>query len=152
MTSTAWRPSRGLADTTPKQARTVQMAELQLTSGSLRCSGEPARRSMRRGSRTAAPARSESGQSERSRWRMMRKRGWAAAAADTRRWRDRRGRRRAARHDHPDAGEEQAMTSARKSGKSAEKRSGERRGATTRWRVAGPIDPRRDTTIVENEA
>ncbi|KAK9148212.1 hypothetical protein Scep_006969 [Stephania cephalantha] len=28
-------------------------------------------------------------------------------------------------------------------------RRGERRGATARWHVAGPIDPRRDTTIVD---
>ncbi|KAK9132184.1 hypothetical protein Scep_011712 [Stephania cephalantha] len=31
-------------------------------------------------------------------------------------------------------------------------RRGERHGATARWRVAGPIDPRRDTTTVDKEA
>ncbi|KAK9104636.1 hypothetical protein Scep_021480 [Stephania cephalantha] len=31
-------------------------------------------------------------------------------------------------------------------------RHGERRGTTARWRVAGPVDPRRDTTTVDNEA
>ncbi|KAK9112209.1 hypothetical protein Scep_019728 [Stephania cephalantha] len=48
-----------------------------------------------------------------------------------------------------DAGERRSGAAAARGGNGGMAARDERRGATTRWRIAGPIDPRRDTTIVE---